>query len=114
MTTRQTTSLVNELLAWHSDAERARVIEDRLNHPAPRSAPQPARRARTPAEWILADVATLRRAAGRLEGRLLAQPLAVFGPRVAEVAAQAVTDLLPVLHALGRTIETAAATGGAG
>lgn len=114
MTVHQTAEFVGELIACRSDVERARVIEDRLDHPAPRSAPRPARRARTPAEWILADVATIRRATGRLEGRLLAQPLAVFGPRVAEVTAQAVTDLLPVLRALGRTIEAASATGGAG
>lgn len=114
MATRQTATLVGELLACPSDAERARVIQDRLEHPGPRAAPRPARRARTPAEWILADVATVRRAAGRLESHLLGQPLAVFGPRVAEVTAQAARDLLPVLCALGRTIETATAAGGAG
>jgi ParB/RepB/Spo0J family partition protein len=113
MTTRQTTTLVGELLACPSEAERSRIIQDRLEHPGPRAAPRPVRRARTPAEWILADVATVRRAAGRLEGRLLAQPLAVFGPRVAEVTARAAADLLPVLHALGRTIQTAVASGGA-
>jgi ParB-like chromosome segregation protein Spo0J len=114
MSTRQTTTLVSELLSCHTDAERSRMIKDRFDHPGPRAAPRPARRARTPAEWILADVATLRRTAGRLEGRLLAQPLAVFGPRVAEVTARAALDLLPVLRALGRTIETTAAIGGAG
>jgi hypothetical protein len=113
MTTRQTTTLVGELLACPSEAERSRIIQDRLEHPGPRAAPRPGRRARTPAEWILADVATVRRTAGRLEGRLLAQPLAVFGPRVAEVTAQAALDLVPVLRALGRTIETAVAIGGA-
>ncbi len=64
------------------------------------------------AEWILADVATVRRAAGRLEGRLLSQPLAVFGPRVAELTAHALMDLLPVLGALGRAIQTTARAGG--
>jgi len=113
MTTRQTAHLVGELLACDSDAARVLLLRDRLDHPGPRAAPRPARRARTAAEWILADVATVRRAAGRLEGRLLAQPLATFGPRVAEVTAHALMDLVPVLDALGRTIETAAATGGA-
>jgi ParB-like chromosome segregation protein Spo0J len=112
MTTRQTAQLVTELLAQGSDAARVRLIAHRLEHPAERSAPRPARRARTEAEWILADVATVRRAAGRLEGRLLAQPLAVLGPRVAEIAAHALMDLLPVLDALGRTASSAAATGG--
>lgn len=114
MTVHQTMQFVSDLLSCHSDAERGRMIRDRLEQPGPRAAPRPVRRARTPAEWILADVATIRRAAGRLEGRLLAQPLAVFGPRVAEVTARAAMDLLPVLRALGRTIETTAGTGGAG
>ncbi len=57
-------------------------------------------------------VATVRRVAGRLEGRVLAQPLAVLGPRVAAVTAHALMDLLPVLGALGRAIETRAGAGG--
>jgi ParB-like chromosome segregation protein Spo0J len=113
MTVRQTVQLVGELLACRTDVERTRVIQDRLDHPGPRAAPRPVHRARTPAEWILADVATVRCASGRLESHLLAQPLAVFGPRVAEVTAHAARDLLPVLHALGRTIQTAVASGGA-
>jgi ParB-like chromosome segregation protein Spo0J len=112
MTTRQTATLVGELLTCPSETERARVIQDRLEHPGQPAAPRPARRARTAAEWLLADVATVRRAAGRVQGRLLGQPLGAFGPRVAEVTAHALLDLLPVLGALGRTIETAAATGG--
>ena len=112
MTVRQTAQLVGDLLACDSEAGRAHLLQDRLEHPGPRAAPRPARRARTPAECILADVATVQRAAGRLEGGLLSQPLAAFGPRVAEVTARALMDLLPVLGALGRTIETAAATVG--
>jgi ParB-like chromosome segregation protein Spo0J len=112
MTTRQTATLVGELLVRSSGAERALVIQDRLEHPAQRAAPHPARRARTAAEWILADVAIVRRAAGRLQGRLLGHPLDAFGPRVAEVTGHALRDLVPVLEALGRTIETSAGTGG--
>ena len=77
-----------------------------------RAAPRPAGRARTEAEWILADVATVRHAAGRLQARLLAQPLAVFESRVAEITAHALMDLLPVLSALSRSLSTAASTGG--
>jgi ParB-like chromosome segregation protein Spo0J len=113
LTVRQTAQLVGELRACDSDTARARLLCDRHEHPGPRAAPRPARRARTAAEWILADVATVRRAAGRLEGRLLSQPLAVFGPRVAEITAHALMDLLPVLGALGRAIQTTAAAGGA-
>ena len=112
LTVRQTAQLVGELLACDSDTARARLISERHEPPGPRAAPRPARRARTAAEWILADVATVRRAAGRLEGRLLSQPLAVFGPRVAELTAHALMDLLPVLGALGRAIQTTARAGG--
>ena len=112
MTVRQTAHLVSELLACGSDASRVRLLADRLEHPAPRATPRPARRARTDAEWILADVAAIQRAAGRLEGRLLGAPLAVLGPRAAELTALALMDLAPVLDALGRTLRTVAATGG--
>ncbi len=112
LTTRQTAQLVADLLACSDDASRARLLADRLEHPAPRAAPRPARRARTDAEWLLADVAIIGRAAGRLQGRLLGAPLAVLGPRAAELAALALTDLAPVLDALGRTIRSVAASGG--
>ena len=112
MTVRQTAHLVSELLACGSDASRVRLLADRLEHPAPRATPRPARRARTDAEWILADVAAIQRAAGRLQGRLLGAPLAVLGPRAAELTALALMDLAPVLDALGRTLRTVAATGG--
>ena len=112
MTVRQTAHLVSELLACGSDASRVRLLADRLEHPAPRATPRPARRARTDAEWILADVAAIQRTAGRLEGRLLGAPLAVLGPRAAELTPLALMDLAPVLDALGRTLRTVAATGG--
>jgi ParB-like chromosome segregation protein Spo0J len=112
MTVRQTAHLVGELRACGDDKARARLITHRLEHPLLRAAPRPARRARTAAEWILADVATMQRAAVRLESRLLGQPLAVLGARVAETTALALMDLAPVLDALGRTIRNAAATGG--
>ena len=112
MTVRQTAHLVTELLECRDDPSRARLLADRLEHPAQRSTPRPARRARTDAEWILADIATIQRAAGRLQGRLLGAPLAVLGPRAAEITALALMDLAPVLDALGRTLRTVATTGG--
>lgn len=112
MTVRQTAHLVTELLACSDDAARVRLIADRLERPAQRAAPRPPHRARTDAEQILADVATIERAAARLYGRLLGAPLAVLGPRVAETTARALTDLAPVLDALGRTIHAVTATGG--
>jgi hypothetical protein len=112
MTVRQTAHFVAELLTCDSEAARARLIAERIERPGSRAMPKPARRTRTDAEWMLADVATLQRAAARLESRLLAKPLAVLGPQLAELTARALMDLLPVLDALARTIEAGAATGG--
>jgi ParB-like chromosome segregation protein Spo0J len=106
LTCRQTAQLVAELLASSNDAARARLLQERLDHPAPRAAPKPARRERTPAEWLMADIATLTRVAARLQARLCGQPLTALGPRVAELAAHALSTLTPVLAALGQTITT--------
>ena len=106
LTCRQTAQLVAELLACGNDAARARLVQERLEHPAPRAAPRPARRERTPAEWMMADIATLSRVAARLQARLCGPPLATLGPRVAELATHALSTLTPVLSALGQTINT--------
>jgi ParB-like chromosome segregation protein Spo0J len=112
LTVRQTAQLVRELCACDSDDARAHLLRERLEHPGSRATPRPKGRPRTHAEWLLGDVATTRRVAGRLEGRLLSQPLAALGPGVVEVAAHALMDLVPVLEALRRSIESAAGTGG--
>ncbi len=106
LTCRQTAALVSDLLDCDSDAARARLLDDRLAHPAPRAAPRPARRERTPAEWLLADISTLTRVAARLQARLLGPPLSALGPRAAELAAHALATLAPVLAALDQTITT--------
>jgi ParB-like chromosome segregation protein Spo0J len=106
LTCHQTAALVTDLLSCDSDAARARLLDDRLAHPAPRAAPRPARRERTPAEWMLADIGTLTRVAARLQVRLLAQPLSTLGPRVAELATHALATLASVLTALDQTITT--------
>ena len=81
LTYRQTATLVTELLGCEDEAARARLLKDRLERPAPRAAPHPAGRARTPAEWLMADIATLTRVAARLQARLIGEPLAALGPR---------------------------------
>jgi len=104
MTFQQTARLVTELLGCPDEAARADLLERTLVRPPPRAAPHPTRRERTAAEWMMSDVASLTRVGARLEARLLSQPLLAFGPRVAEVASDALSSLVPVLHALLRTI----------
>jgi ParB/RepB/Spo0J family partition protein len=104
MTFRQTARLVEEVLACADEPSRDEVIERWRIAPPSRAAPHPARRTRSDAEWLLGDVATVTRVAARLEARLLAQPLAGLGERAGELCAHALTALVPVLAALGRTI----------
>lgn len=109
LTCRQTARLVEELLACADEQARSALLARWRDSPPPRAAPHPARRARSEAEWTMADVATLTRVAARLQARLLGQPLAVHGDRAGELCADALAVLAPVLAALIRTI--AAATG---
>jgi ParB/RepB/Spo0J family partition protein len=104
MTFRQTARMVEEVLACADEPARDEAIERWRVAPPSRAAPHPARRARSDAEWLLGDVATMTRVAARLEARLLAQPLAALGARAGELCANALTALAPVLAALGRTI----------
>lgn len=104
MTSRQTAQLVAELLACADDAARAVLVHERREHPPPRSPPHPARRRRSEAEWLMADVAGATRLAARLQARLLATPLSTLTPRAAELACDALRALLPALDALARTI----------
>ena len=106
LTYRQTATLVTELLGCEDEAARARLMKELLERPAPRASPHPAGRARTPAEWMMGDIATLTRGAARLQARLLGQPLAALGPRAAEIATSALSMLAPVLAALGQTLTT--------
>jgi len=111
LTFRQTARMVEELLGCTDEQARGAALERWRLSPPPRAAPRPAQRARSEAEWLMGDVATLGRVAARLEARLLAQPLAALGARPGELCAHALTSLVPVLAALGRTI--AHATGDA-
>jgi ParB-like chromosome segregation protein Spo0J len=104
LTFRQTARLVEEVLACGDEPGRVGVLERWRNAPPPRAAPRPPARARSDAEWLLGDVATVTRVAARLEARLLAQPLAALGGRAGELCAHALHALAPVLAALGRTI----------
>ena len=104
MTFRQTARLVEELLGCADEPARGEVLARWRLCPPPRAAPHPARRARSEAEWLMGDVATLTRVAARLEARLLGHPLSALGARAGELCAHALSSLVPILAALGRTI----------
>jgi ParB-like chromosome segregation protein Spo0J len=108
MTCRQVTQLVDGLLGCGDESARAQLLEQ-WRVCAPPRAPRPARRARSAAEWLMTDVTALSRIGARLEARLLAQPLAAWGPQAAELASQGLSSLLAVLSALVRTITAAIA-----
>lgn len=111
MTSRQTATLVTELLTCESDEVQAARISAQLTSPSPLQTPaRPARRARTDAEWILGDTSALQRHAAQLQARLWSRPLCALGPRGAELISAALRALLPVLSALTTTITTATTT----
>jgi len=108
LTVRQTERLVAELCAEADDASRKADIARRLERgPGELVASGPRRP--TDAERLLADAATLRRVAARLQSSLLATPLGVHGDAAAALVQGELARLLPVLGALGVTL--AAATG---
>ncbi|TMQ11042.1 MAG: hypothetical protein E6J90_35370 [Deltaproteobacteria bacterium] len=109
MTTRQTTRLVDQLLAAADDRAREVVLAEaeRMSAPAvlgPRRAPV------TPGEAMIADAAALAMRAARLHARLLERPLASLGPEVARLVASRLGELGAVLGALCRAMPSAAPT----
>jgi ParB-like chromosome segregation protein Spo0J len=106
LTVRQTEQLCAEVLAC--------TDEDSLNGVLARWAegatttgipgPRPRRAPRSAAQRIAADVETVRRVAARLEAALLGTALRVHGPEAAELLAQSLRGLLPVLGALSQCI----------
>jgi hypothetical protein len=104
--------LVAELRACADDAARVERLQTWQTQPPPRGVPRPARRERTAAQWLMADVASLTRVSARLQARL-GEPLSVLGPRAAQVATHALAALGPVLAALSSTIGRVTAGDGA-
>ena len=108
LTVRQTELLAAQLLECEGDAARCSLL---ARWASGQLAPQnpgrsPARATRSEADWLTSDIAALHRLAARLQTRLLAAPLRVLGPTAAEVLAQNLEALAPVLSALALTIVT--------
>ncbi len=107
LTHHQAERLVAAVLA-RPEGERALALEEALAH-APELAGAASGRSRhaerTPAQWLLADVAAVTRLCARLQARLWERPLSALGKPAAQLVAEGLAGLKPVLAALGRTIE---------
>lgn len=111
LTKHQAESLVTAVLALPA-GEREAALGEALEGGLPLVGPASGRSwqpERTPAQWLMADVATLTRICARLQARLWERPLAVLGEPGARLAADGLAALAPVLAALGRGIERAIA-----
>lgn len=109
LTKNQTERLVTEVLARPTSEREAALREAVARVPEIAGPVSGTRRLpeRTPAQWLMADVAALTRIAARLQARLWERPLDALGEPAAQLVADGLAGLAPVLAALGRTIERA-------
>lgn len=110
LTVRQTELFVAELGDCKDAISQAQEITRRLDCIAPTAGnvAKPKRAARNEADWISADIHTIRQTAARLEARVLAAPLETFGSQAATLLRESLVGLAPVLCALLNTIDKAA------
>jgi len=102
LTTRQTTLLVDRLLAAPDDRVRAALLaEVEQARPASRTRRSPL----TPGEAIIADASVVSWRAARLHARLLERPLASLGVEVEQLVVNRLGELRDVIGALHRTLE---------
>lgn len=103
LTTRQTTRLVDRLLAAGDDRARAAILAEAERTSGP-SAPRAVRAPVTPGEAMIADAAALATRATRLHARLLERPVASLGAEVERVVVGRLGELQPILVALCQTL----------
>jgi ParB/RepB/Spo0J family partition protein len=115
LTVRQTEMLVAQVNASVDTTAQRALLERWLSGAVelPQPGPRPPQALRSEAEWTAADITTMHRVAARLDARLLATPLRVFGPVAAELIAAHLEALVPALTALQSTIVTVTTTKGA-
>jgi ParB-like chromosome segregation protein Spo0J len=109
LTTRQTTRLVDQLLAAGDDRARAAVLAKAERTSAP-PAPRPVRAPVTPGEAMIADAAALATRATRLQVRLLERPVASLGAEVERVVVGRLGELQAVLVALCQVLAQVSST----
>jgi len=107
-TVRQTELLVDEVIACADADARAALLARRMDADAAGERPGPrptrVRNARSDADRIAQDIATLHAVAARLEAQLLASPLVALVPAAAEIIGASLAALVPVLRALDKVI----------
>jgi ParB-like chromosome segregation protein Spo0J len=111
LTHRQTERLVAEVLARPA-AEREAALRDAVARVPEIVGPVSGTRRlpeRTPAQWLMADIAALTRIAARLQARLWERPLDVLGEPATRLVADGLAGLSLVLAGLSRAIERAIA-----
>jgi ParB/RepB/Spo0J family partition protein len=109
LTTRQTTRLVDQLLAAGDDRARAAILAETERTSAP-SGPRAVRAPVTPGEAMIADAAALAVRATRLQVRLLERPVASLGTEVERVVVGRLGELHAVLVALCQTLSQVIST----
>jgi ParB-like chromosome segregation protein Spo0J len=109
LTTRQTTRLVDQLLAAGDERARAAILAEAERTSGP-SAPRAVRAPVTPGEAMIADAAALATRATRLQVRLLERPVASLGAEVERVVIGRLGELQAVLGALCQTLARVSST----
>jgi hypothetical protein len=109
LTTRQTTRLVDQLLAAGDDRARAAILAEVERTSVP-SAPRAVHAPMTPGEAMIADAAALATRATRLQVRLLERPVASLGGEVERVVVGRLGELHAVLAALCQTLARVGST----
>ena len=112
LTSRQTEKLVADVLGAEEE-HRGGLLQEALTGSGGPSAATDRRsdRTRTALEWIVTDVATLTRLCGRLQARLLGQPLMALDAHGAQLVIEALRGLKPLLYMLDRQIDRVQRTG---
>lgn len=107
LTTRQTARLVDQLLLSPDDGLRQTLLAQALEGEGVAGAEEGPQRKRrlTPGEWLMADVAALKRVSTRLHARLLQRPLLSLGAEAASLALRNLEELGPGLLCLCQTID---------
>lgn len=113
LTTRQTTRLVDQLLAAGDERARAAVLAQAERTSAPPT-PRRVRAPVTPGEAMIADAAALATRATRLHARLLERPVTSLGAEVERVVVGRLGELQAVLGALCQTLSQVTSTSAAG
>lgn len=113
LTTRQTTRLVEQLLAASDERAREAVLAQAERTSAP-PAPRPVRVPVTPGEAMIADADALATRATRLHTRLLERPVTSLGVEVERVVVGRLGELQAVLAALCQTLGQVTSTSAAG